>query len=445
MASGGIAFQYGKWYNAAEIRNEKESKMAALRDVKRIAIIGGGVSGLTCARMLSKRHDVTVFEKEQRPGGLIRCERVGGSLFHICGGHVFNTKNEQVRDWFWSLFDQQRDFIKADRKSAVCLKESLFVDYPIENHVYQMDVDVQRAFLRDMIEIASTPSAEPENFDDFLRRRFGQTLYDLYFRPYNAKVWRKDLREVPLSWLAGKLPMPTVEEMLLANFNHIEEKSFVHSSFWYPKNGGSQFIADTLSSGLQVVYGVAVESIARLESGGYRIGDRDFDEVVFCGNLKQLPSLLGGGLAGEAAEFIERLDYHGTTAVFCETDKMQYSWFYQPSPLHDSHRFICTGNFSPENNAPGKMTCTVEFTDEIGRDEIDRQLKLMPFGPRRLAHHYSQYTYPVQHPDTRDGVAAIKERLARQGFHLAGRFAEWEYFNMDAAMASAMKCCERIA
>ena len=44
------------------------------------------------------------------------------------------------------------------------------------------------------------------------------------------------------------------------------------------------------------------------------------------------------------------LEYHGTTAVFCEIDKNPYSWIYQPSPNHKSHRIICTGNFSMLNN-----------------------------------------------------------------------------------------------
>lgn len=35
-------------------------------------------------------------------------------------------------------------------------------------------------------------------------------------------------------------------------------------------------------------------------------------------------------------------------------------------------------------------------------------------------------------------VAAVKQLLLPHGIRLVGRFAEWEYFNMDAAIASAM-------
>ena len=36
---------------------------------ERIAIVGTGISGMACARFLSREHDVTVFEKDDRVGG----------------------------------------------------------------------------------------------------------------------------------------------------------------------------------------------------------------------------------------------------------------------------------------------------------------------------------------------------------------------------------------
>lgn len=409
--------------------------------MKKIAIIGAGVSGLTCARLLQKRFEVRVFEKESKVGGLIRCERVNGSLFHICGGHVFNTKNQRVMNWFWSVFNKERDFVKTNRNSAVCLSNGAFVDYPIENHVYQLSAELQKSFYADVEQMIRNPPAEPTNFGDFLEKRFGRTLYDLYFKPYNAKVWRCDLSEVPLSWLEGKLPMPTPQEMIEANQKHLKESEFVHSSFYYEKQGGSQFLADTLARGQSVICNARVDEIRR-QAGAWLVNGQLFDKVIFCGNIKDLPGILSGcNLDGYARE-INDLASHGTTAVFCETDSIPYSWFYQPNEAHQSHRFICTGNFSPTNNAPGKHTCTIEFTDEVGQDEIAAQLPLMPFHPHYITHHYSRYTYPIQHHSTREMIASLKERLRPCGLYLCGRFAEWEYFNMDAAMASAMKVSE---
>lgn len=43
---------------------------------RRIAVVGGGISGLAVARMLRDRYAVTLYEADARPGGLVKCDRV---------------------------------------------------------------------------------------------------------------------------------------------------------------------------------------------------------------------------------------------------------------------------------------------------------------------------------------------------------------------------------
>ncbi len=401
-------------------------------------VIGAGISGLSIAQLLSKDNEVVVLEKDSRPGGMIKCDRVDGSLFHRTGGHVFNTKREDVMQWFWSFFDKEGQFTKALRNSSVVMPGDIMVPYPIENHAYMLDREDGEKIVADLVQMAKGNSKEPANFEEFLKGRFGSTLYELYFKPYNWKVWRRDLTKVPLSWLEGKLPMPTVAEIIFANIYHVEERQFVHSSFYYPKQGGSQFLADTFAKGLDIRYNTTVETIQKTEKG-WEVNGETADRVVFCGNIKHLPKMIGNAVdISSYTGSIENLEYHGTTAVFCEIDKNPYSWIYQPSMEHLSHRIICTGNFSESNNAEGKMTGTIEFTDEISKEDILEQLKKMPFSPRYLAHNYEKYTYPIQDKDTRSMIAALKQLLEPHGMYLCGRFAEWEYANMDVCMGCAM-------
>jgi protoporphyrinogen oxidase len=410
---------------------------------QRIAIIGGGVSGLSAARILSAQHDVTVFEADARPGGMIKCDIVEGNLFHRTGGHVFNTKRADVAEWFWSRFNRDTEFTKALRQSVISMDGALEVPYPIENNVYRLPAEVQQSCISDFLRMAREGYGAPENFADFLRFRFGDTLYKLYFEPYNNKVWRRDLRQIPLSWLDGKLPMPTVEEIIAANFSRAEERQFVHSSFFYPLKGGSQFIAERLAEGLNICYNSRVERIERTAEGWFVEGQM-FDAVIFCGNLKQIPSLIAGVPMDAYAEGIAALEAHGTTAVFCEIEKNPHSWIYLPDVRHESHRIICTGNFSATNNAPERFTATIEFTDSITREEIEDNLKRIPYNPRYLAHHYEPYTYPVQAAGTRSLVAHVKQHLEAEKCYLLGRFAEWEYYNMDVAIGAALDLAARV-
>lgn len=421
--------------------------------MQKIAIIGAGVSGLSAAHFLKDKFDITIFEKEDRPGGLIKCRRVNGNLFHTCGGHVFNSKRQDVLDWFWSKFVREEEFSKADRNSCVFMdQEPKVVPYPIENHMYLFDEKIQKSFYEDLKEIDEAKGVNAnftdyDSFGDFLRWRFGKTLYNIYFEPYNRKVWRRDLTTVPMSWMEGKLPMPTTKEMRDNNANKVEEKAFVHSSFWYEKHDGSQFIADKLAKDLNIIYNAEILSI-EYEGNKWTILGREFDKVIFCGNIKDMVNMIKGVDITQYHSDVEALEYHGTTAVFCEIDANPYSWIYQPSRNHESHRIICTGNFAPSNNKlsvpSGRITATIEFTDEITKDAIIDNLSRIPLNPRYLDHQYNKYTYPIQDANTRDMIKRLKCELASSGFFFTGRFADWEYYNMDVAMGAAMDLCKKI-
>lgn len=424
--------------------------------MQKIAIIGAGVSGLSTAHLLKDRYEVILFEKEDRPGGLIKCRRVNGNLFHTCGGHVFNSKRQDVLDWFWSKFVRDKEFSKTDRNACVFMdsstssgepQEPTAVPYPIENHMYLFDKDTQRRFYEDLEEIdkvkgLNTKFTDYDNFGDFLRWRFGKTLYDMYFQPYNEKVWRRDLTTVPMSWMEGKLPMPTTQEMRENNAQKVEEKAFVHSTFWYEKINGSQFLADRLAEGLTIKYNADITSIKKVGEK-WIVGGEEFDKVIFCGNIKDMVKMIEGVDLSDYQEQIDALEYHGTTAVFCEIDANPYSWIYQPSRQHQSHRIICTGNFSPTNNNAdftpvGRITATIEFTDAISKDEILDNLCRVPLNPKYLDHQYNKYTYPIQDANTRGMIKELKTVLAPENFFFTGRFADWEYYNMDVAMGAAM-------
>lgn len=420
----------------------------------KVAIIGAGVSGLSTAHFLKDRYDVTIFEKEDHPGGLIRCRRVNGNLFHTCGGHVFNSKRQDVLDWFWSMFIREEEFSKAERNSCVFMDEKpLVVPYPIENHMYLFDKNIQKSFYEDLEEIDKIKGIDPkftdyDSFGNFLRWRFGKTLYDLYFEPYNKKVWRRDLSSVPMSWMEGKLPMPTTQEMRNNNANKVKEKAFVHASFWYEKMNGSQYIADRLAEGLNIKYNSCITSIEKKDEKWVVCGEH-FDKVVFCGNIKEMAKMIKGIDISEYSKRIEELEYHGTTAVFCEIDANPFSWIYQPSRKHESHRIICTGNFAPTNNdaattPEGRITATIEFTDAISKDDIMDNLSRIPLNPKYLDHKYNQYTYPIQDTNTRNMINRLKSVLASTDFYFTGRFADWEYYNMDVAMGAAMDLCKQI-
>ena len=49
--------------------------------MKKVAVIGAGISGLTIANLLKDKYIVKVYEKESIPGGLISCKEINGDFF----------------------------------------------------------------------------------------------------------------------------------------------------------------------------------------------------------------------------------------------------------------------------------------------------------------------------------------------------------------------------
>lgn len=412
--------------------------------MKKIAIIGAGISGLSTAHFLKDKYSVTIYEKENMPGGLIKCQRINGNLFHTCGGHVFNSKRQDVLNWFWTKFSINEEFTKAERNSVVIMESEQIIPYPIENHVYYFNEPIQKNIIHDYVSIINNKYYNPTNFEDFLIHRFGDTLYNIYFKPYNEKIWKNNLTNIPLDWLEGKLPMPTVEEMIFNNINHIKEKSFVHSTFWYEKNNGSQYIADKLAKNLNIKFNNDIISILLTENNKWEIQNEIFDKVIFCGNIKDLPTLISGIDISLFKNDINNLEYHGTTSVFCEIDPNPYSWIYLPSSKYQAHRIICTGNFAPTNNSTIRTTGTIEFTDYISENDIKKDLKIIPLHPHYITHYYNKYTYPIQNQRTKVFIKNLKAVLSKHNFFFTGRFADWEYYNMDIAIGAAMDLCNTL-
>lgn len=410
---------------------------------KRIAIIGAGVSGLSAARILrSKGCSPVVFEKNDQPGGLIRCSSEEGNLFHHVGGIVFNTRNEKVKKWFFELFNIQKEFILHHRDAQI-FTHGKYVGYPVENHLYQLPRKLSVKIGKELLKKTWDPD-HASNFNDFLLHKFGKTLFEVYFQPYNEKIWNYDLKQIPLPWLEDKLPDPHTREILLNNLFRKAEKKMVHSAFYYPREGGSSFLANRLAEGSEIIYHTSVELMERTDNQ-WKIDGERFDAVIYTGDVRKLINSLGNTSPEirESVKKIQHLPSNGTSNVLCYTDEIGLSWLYLPDREYRCHRIVYTGNFSPANNGNDQKTCLVEFSGKVDEAVMREQLKLLPGNLTPIAYNYEPDSYVIQLHDTRNKIAALKNHLEPLGFYLTGRFAEWEYYNMDIAMLSAMNVCDR--
>ena len=139
------------------------------------------------------------------------------------------------------------------------------------------------------------------------------------------------------------------------------------------------------------------------------------------------------------------LKTNGTSNILCECDSNDISWLYLPGKETDAHRIIYTGNFSDSNNSDcGRNTCVVEFSGNVDAAIMREQIKKLPGNLFPIATNHQLNSYIIHDSDTKPLINEVKEVLKPLGISLLGRFAEWEYFNMDACIESGMKLKETL-
>ena len=139
-------------------------------------------------------------------------------------------------------------------------------------------------------------------------------------------------------------------------------------------------------------------------------------------------------------EAVKDFASNGTSNVLCETDDNDISWLYLPEDKFKAHRIIYTGNFSDTNNeGTNRKTCVVEFSGKQEKEYMLKELANLPGNLKPIAFNYEPNSYIIQDKQTRANVRRLKIALANYNVYLLGRFAEWEYYNMDKCIEAAME------
>jgi len=425
-----------------------------------IGILGGGLTGCALGRLFKDRGwSFEILEAEPRIGGLLRSAEVNGYTFDIGGPHILFSKNKPALDF---LLDAIKGNITTKRRNAKVLFKGRFVKYPFENGLASLPFLDNMACLTGFTGAAISRriirNRKANNLREWCRMTFGGGISRRYLIPYNEKIWKFPLEEIATGWVE-RIPNPSWKDVFKSSLG-VDTEGYTHQlNFHYPLTGGIESLISGLTRDFQdrIVLNYRVKSVKKCDakwvvSDGTR--ERSYDAIV---STIPLPDLVEAADLPLDARGAGRALHVNSIIGVClggvMAKRTDLSWLYVPSNAALAHRVSFLSNSSEKAAPPGKCSfiadITCKYDDEVWRlsDQalIERTVSDLTREGVLLGSDYeaslvtrARYAYVIDDLARQKNLTVIRNRLDELGMLICGRFAEFEYLNMDAIAARAL-------
>jgi len=433
------------------------------------AVLGGGLSGVTIARLLhEKGHDVVVLEREGQIGGLCRSRTEQGFTFDRGGSHIIFSRDKGALAFMQEVLGENR--VVRERNTVVFYK-GREVPYPFENGLYALPKEdlytCIHGFIQALIAHEKGTVHPPANFREWIDQTFGRGIADCYLVPYNEKIWKYPLEEMSTHWVEGRIPQPPVEDVIRAAIG-IPTVGYTHQAvFSYPAMGGIEAMVCAIAAPVEefIRTGFPVRSVER-EGKGYLVSDgRETvraDRVISTIPLQALLPCLAD-VPVPVRDACRNLKYNSLFSVSLgiRGTVPPISWMYIPEKdLGQFNRISFPSSYSdavaPEGHASLLAEITyregdavASMTDSALVGHVVSGLCRMGILPSPDAVVYSRverepFAYVIYDLDYLRNIRVVRDHVAARGIDLLGRFARFEYLNMDACIRAAMDFAETV-
>ena len=420
-----------------------------------IGILGGGLSAISLQHLLS--HPNEILEKEDRVGGLCRSFTKDGFTYDV-GGHILFSKDEPVMEFVKDILGAN---IRRCRRENKILYKNRFVKYPFENGLSALDKD---DIYDCLIGFLRNPYPPPTDFEGWIYHRFGKGIAEKYLIPYNRKIWKTPLTQMGLEWVE-RVPKPPLEDIVKSAVG-IETEGYLHQLYFlYPQSGGIEALIQSLlkpQSSIQTAF--PIRHIQK-KGDGWLISDgsreRIYPKIVSTLPIKEAVSLFEN-VPPQVKSAAEGLRHNAVRVMMIGVNNeslLDKSAVYLPSPDIWAHRICYMGFFSPQNVPPGKSSLIAEITThqdhelyhvsgDVLLERTADQLHAVGVINKKdiIATDIKdfEYGYVVYDLEYKKNLAVVKGYFESLGIILHGRFAEYEYINMDEVIKRSMRLADRL-
>jgi len=423
-----------------------------------VIVLGGGISGLTAARVLEQRgRDYLLLEKCPTVGGLTRTVEVGEFCFDYTGHFLHLSRYATPEDIPYANLKND-EWAQITRRSC-CFVGGKLVTAPVQYHLAELP---QALFMQCVESYRTRPSLSDDGnatFRDYIVSGFGQALADLFLIPQNEKTMAISLDR--LSKHAVRRFFPAPDEKLVRmgmTAGAASSAKGYNSTFWYPKIGGITRLVRGLRSethGCVVNQDVIAVNLkdksVRTKSQNIHRWDIMFSSIP----LKSLCELTNDRELLRASAELS----HSSTISFniglrgrLRPEFEDIHWLYVPDRAIPFYRVGFYSNIGQGTCAPDHSALYVEVG--LGSKEVDQINLINDLQPKVMKSleelgwvdtrhvicvviHVMRHAYVHLTPQRDEAVNRILTRLRESRVFPIGRYGLWDYTSMEDSMESA--------
>ncbi len=409
----------------------------------RIAIIGSGIAGLTCAHVLGRHHDVTVFERDERPGGHAHTVdvRIGGEEHAVDTGFI--VYNERNYPGLTKLFARlgvatkpsDMTFSVSDTRTGLEWSSS-----SLSSVFAQRRNALRPTFLAMLTDIASfnrrarqllsqvdAGSMSVRNLLD--DGPWGDRFVDWYLAPMVSAIWSAPLAD------ALDVPAQTFARF----FDNHGLLTLNDRPQWRTVEGGSRRYVERITAplGRRLRLGTPVTKVARrrdvVEVHSDEFGPESFDHVILAAHSDQSLEMLSDPTPTER-EVLGAIRYQNNSVALHVDDAMlprarraRGSWNYRIDGTNAGATVTYHMNRLQSIDSRHEICVTLNQTSQIAPDKVLAQF---------------DYAHPVLDAQAVAAQNRLDEINGQNATWFCGAY--WGYGFHEDGVQSALRVCRAL-
>ncbi|MFL2555770.1 MAG: NAD(P)/FAD-dependent oxidoreductase [Gammaproteobacteria bacterium] len=408
----------------------------------KIAIIGAGISGLTAAYILSKKHSITLYEKNNYLGGHANTFQVAekNKILAIDTGFiVFNHVNYPNLSKIFSdlnveIEDSDMSFSVHNEKTNLEYNgTSISKIFAQRKNIFNINFllmlnDILR-FNKNSSAILNSPYSDKITVNEFIKsNNYKKDFVENYLIPLGSSLWS-----------CPKEKFMNFSILFVIEFLHNHCMLTVNDRpIWKTVKGGSkEYIKKMLldSKNLEIIKN-SVKKVVRdtKEVSIFTEDNRSYyDEVIIACHPDQALNLVDNLEVSEKV-ILEPFKYeinstllHTDTTVLPSNKSIWASWNYR-IPINSQEKVMVTYNMNKLQNIDSKNTYCVSLNlgSKIDQEKIIKEFK---------------YEHPIFFPGIAEYQAQHASLIRNKRISYCGAY--WGYGFHEDGVNSALKVCEK--